>query len=343
MLKLQLLPDYVFEPDKIKRNVFVCTALLGAVVGVTVYWLLLTQHKLDNMTNQATVAKGFEDQIKKFDADIATVAAEIKPFDDKRDYMNSLKDFGDIYPERMRQVCRFIYNRAEVLSATVTNTGVQLTVRTKTTDDVARLLMVLKQGYQAGLFREGSLQVNGLTGWPNPTSPRGYGLPEMGHIELPLDVAGGLSAVGSNSGRAAAPAGGGGFAGGGSSGGAEGMSGPESGAGGEPGMGAGGPSGGGGGGQAGGLADILDAENVSPAARALLLGIPEAARMTYIKQSADPPNQPYLNLSVTADWAQPITPPDGGAPAAGMGGDMMGMDPGMSSGPPPDAAPPAAP
>lgn len=362
MLKLQLLPDYVFEGDKIKRNVIVCTVILILVVGATLKWLQITQHKLDNMTNQAQVASGFEGQIKSIDSEIAAVAAEIKPFDDKREYMNTLKDFGDIWPERMRDVCKFIYNRAEVLSASLTTTGVQLSVRTKTTDDVARLLMDLKQAYAAGLFREGTLQVSGLTGWPNPTSPRGYGLPEMGHIELPLDVTGGLSGVGSNSQRGGGGGGGGGGFGGG--GGVSGMTGsPDGMSGGDMGMSGGdmggappsggSPMGGGGGGAGvGALADILDVDNVSPAARGLLLGIQEAARVTYIKESADPPDQPYLNLSVTAQWAQPITPPEGGGgqPAGGMMGMEMGMspdmamsgDPGMSAAPPGDmsGAPP---
>lgn len=327
MLRLQLLPDYVFEGARVRRAIIICVVIFLIDVGITHWWVASTKYALANMTNQGEVAKGFETQTKDLEGKIAAVAAEVAPIDAKRDYMLALKDHGDIWPQKMRQVAPFIYNRVELLSARLTPEAVELSVRTKTTDDVARMLMQLKRGYAAGLFAPDSINVTGLTGWPNPTSPRGFGLAELKHITVPFEV-GGLSPVGSNS-RPGAPQGGQG-GGMGAPGGAPGA--PEAG-GSPPDAGAmGGPGAPGGGGGGGGASNDT---------------MRRAALAAYIKPSVDPPPQPYLQMNITARWAQPVAPIEGGGPGAAgggapgaPGGAPMGGEPGA---PPADPGAPVTP
>lgn len=317
MLRLQLLPDYVFEGARIRKAIMVCTALFVLDVGATHLYQAITKGRLANMTNQAEVAKGFEGQIKAIEGEIGAVTAEIQPIDDKRNYMIDLKDFSDQYVAKLRALIPFIYRRVEVLSASITNTGFTLQVRTKTTDDVARMLKNLKEAYNSGLLQPDSINITGLTGWPNPTSSLSWRIDTAENVLTPIGDIGGLSAVGS---QGAAPGGGGQAAG--QPGGDAGAPPPEAGAPpGDPGAAPGGAPGGeagGGGGQ--------------PASGA---GAAEAvARARYLKPSVDPPPQPYLNMTITGNWVEPLKEPAGGAPGAAPGG-APGMPGDPGAGPPP--------
>ncbi|MBI2298293.1 MAG: hypothetical protein HYU66_04960, partial [Armatimonadetes bacterium] len=274
MIKLQLLPDYVFEGDKIRRNVIVCTVLLLLVTGVSVQWMRIWQNKVADMKNQASVSGGFQQQIATLQGQIQTQRDMVAPFDNKRAYMTSLCDYGAKYTEKVRQLGRYIYNRVDVLSCTINEGGFTMAVRTKTTEDVARTLMCLKAGYKGGLFAQDSVTLSGFPeGWPNATSPSGYSTSAFAHINLPFDVnLGGRSPVNS---------------------GATGMA------------------------QAREESAVAGVGELPAAARGLVLGPAQAARLKYIKPSADPPDQPYMNLTIDGKWAVPIVAPAGAAGAAG--------------------------
>lgn len=340
MLRLQLLPETVFEGARIKRAVIVCVVIFLVIVGITHFWQMTTKRALTSMTEQAETAAGFASQTQSLQGEIAAVEAEIAPIDAKRDYMIDLKDFGEVWTTRMRQIAPYIYPRAELLSLSMDAEGFEMELRTSTTEDVARVLMNLKQLYGIGLVQQDSLNVTGLTGWPNLTSP----LPNVPqNMALEWDLPG-LVPVNSNSQFEAE---------GGTGGGGEGFAEPGM----EPGMeaGPGGPAeaappaeampgepgmegmGGGGGGGSLGQATV----SANDAVR-------EKARVRYIRPSTEPPPQPYLRLQIRARWAEAISEPGAAATAApgGMPGDpgmMEGMPPEgpPMEGPPPEAAPPA--
>lgn len=358
MLRLQLLPDYIFETERVIRALIICGVTFVIVVIGTVKWLGSEKNKLENMKLQAAQATSYATEVKSYDDKIQKVKDEVKPYDDKRAYVESLRDFSGNWTRHMRMLSQYIYYRAEVTTATLTPAGFQLSVRTKSTDDVARLMMNLKRAYKANLIAKDSLNISGLTGWPNPTSPRGWGPDTRGHIEVPNGT-GELSAVNANAGEtstviggpAAAPGAPGAPGGPSGGGGGPGMSGaPPSGGSSAPPSGggsSGAPGGSGGAGGAGGTATAGFRLDRAPIEIALFLSSPmEAARRRHLQTSVEPPPQPYLTLSVAGLWATPMVVPQGGG-AAGPAGSQPGMPgaPPGASGPsgPPSAPPPPPP
>lgn len=83
MLRLQLLPDYVFEGARVRRAIIICVVIFLIDVGITHWWVASTKYALANMTNQGEVAKGFETQTKDLEGKIAAVAAEVAPITSK--------------------------------------------------------------------------------------------------------------------------------------------------------------------------------------------------------------------------------------------------------------------
>ncbi len=321
MLRLQLLPDHVFEGARIKKAVILCTLVFLLDAAICFLWFSSQKAAMVSMTQQSEVAAGFQSQISALDGEIGALQALIAPVDSKRDYILALKDYGDNWPQRMRALAMFIYARVEVLNCQLDQQGFELQVRTKTTEDVARLLMNLKQGYAAGLLQQDSLNVTGLNGWPNMTSPLGISVDTASHLDPGVGLENGaLQGVNSGS-NPAAPAQQGG-AGGMEGSGSEAMPDESSGSGGmsgEPGMEGG--SGGGFGGAAGARAGTVDS------ALMRLLAIRK-----YIQPSVDPPPQPYLNLTVTGRWQVPLQSPTGNAPAGAAGAAPPGGDMGSGSG-----------
>jgi hypothetical protein len=331
MLKLQLLTLKHREQEKMIKAGVLCGLVLAVFVVLMVRWVADTKAKLDDMKAQASAAQANAQKVQEADGEIAAENAKVQPYDDHLFYVLSLRDFSKVWPQRMKMLARFISDRADLLDASLTAQGFTLHIRTKTTADVANVLMTLKQSYKARLVADGTINIAGLGGWPNPTSPRGWGPDSRRRLELPYTNSG-LSEVGSSTETAtpAAPAGGGpgsGGAPGGSS------SGPP----GSPGMGGPG-SPGSSGGAPGGLGAVL---NTVPPELAQMLTTPlDAARRTYISPSVDPPPQPYLALIVTGTWYSPIpVPGGGGGQGQGGPGGMPGGRGGGFSGPPPGASP----
>lgn len=349
MIRLQLLPDYVFEGEKIVRAVIVCTVILLALTGGMVFWTMTEVNKLENMKTQQTAAANLQSQVTSLEGEIDAANAAVAPLQQRHDYMVSLRDFSDGYAERFRNLSRYIYQRVEVLSAQITEQGFNLTVRTKTTQDVARMWMNLRQGELDGLIAANSIQVGGLTGWPNSTSPRGWTAEGRRRFDLPLEVDT-LSPVNSGSTNISSGQQGGGFGGvpgpGGGSSGSAGLAPPGPGGLGGSGAGPGLPGGEGGvpgaAGGGGGFGNtVMDFRQTSKEAMQMWLDPRSAAMLEYITPSEEPPDQPYLNMSISGAWAQPMTAPAGtGGQQGGFGGGFGGMDPfggGMMPGLPPGA------
>ncbi|MBI5833471.1 MAG: hypothetical protein HZB16_14325 [Armatimonadetes bacterium] len=375
MLKLQLLDRRFFEARKVTQAMILCAILTVGVVGFALWRTTALKTKVADMKNQASAAAAFEQQITAKQGEIEQVKAEVAPFDAQLAYVKSLLNYSDNFPKYLRMLSRYIFNRAEVLSVALTGEGFTMQVRTKGTQDVAGLMINLKQAYKAGLIATDSLSIQGLSGWPNPTSPRGWGPDTRRRIELPFST-GDLQGVNSSSrtlgavtgvtGGGAAPGGPGGPGSSGGSGGpgmsAPGPSGPPGGSGGSPGgMPSAAPGGSGGSGGAAPGAGGPGAAVASAGGLRSLQGLnlettqfftnpQDAAHRQFIQASDDPPLQPYLNLVISGRWGNPFPSPAGGA-AAGGGGGMPGM-PGMSGGAPgmpggspggPPAPPPGSP
>ena len=352
MLKLQLLDRRFFEARKVARAVAMCGVLSILVVVGALFVTTTLKTKLSDMKAQASAAAAFETQVTGKQTEIATVQAEVAPFDAQLAYVRQLRDYSDNFPKYLRMLSRYIYNRAEVLNVMLTGDGFMLQVRTKTTADVAGLMINLKQAYKAGLIATDSLSIQGLSGWPNPTSPRGWGPDTRRRIELPFNT-GDLQGVNSNSRALAAVTGvtGGGAGGeggpGGSGGpamGSPGGSGPPGGAPGAPGAPGGMASGpGGSGGSGGPAAGAPGAGMASAGGLRSLQGLTlettqffttpqDAAHRQFIQGSDDPPLQPYLNLAIVGRWGNPFAAMGGGGAAGGAGG-MPGGMPGMPGAP----------
>ena len=338
MLRLQLLPDHVFEGGRIKKATIFCVLIFLIDAVVCFAWFATTKTAMTSMAQQSEVASGFQSQISALDAEIGGLEAQIAPVDSKHDYILGLKDYGDQWTEKMRELSKFIYARVEVLSAQLDSQGFELEVRTKTTEDVARMLMNLKVGYAAGLIQQDSLNVTGLTGWPHLlTSPKtDYTIDQAMHIDIGsgLSLLGqGTSSPGSNSNPGAQRSQGGEFSGSEEMGGSGEMS-PEENSSSEMGMEPGFEGSGGAGGAAvGQRASAVDSDVM----RALAVN-------KYIKPSVDKPPQPYLNLTIEGRWQSALVEPTGNTPAGsapaggGMDSGMSGMDPMMEGAPPMDEA-----
>ncbi len=336
MLKIQLLDRRFFAAGRIKRMLVLCLLLTAVLVAGILWNTKRLQTRAADMQAQAAAAQANQGQVTTAEGEIAAVNSEVAPFDAQLDYIRELRDYSDNFPRYLRMLSRYIYNRADVLSAVVSYDGFQLQVRTKTTDDVAALMVNLKQAYKSNLIANDSLSIQGLTGWPNPTSPRNWSSDARRRIELPFPSEN-LQPVGSAT-TPPAPGGGGmggasgmgGMGGSGMGGDMGGMSSPPMGG---SGMGSSGP-GMGGSGMGGGPPQMASAgglrtlEGMDLATAQFFSDPQSAAHRTYIELSDDPPLQPYLNLAISGRWGVPFPAPMGSG-AGGMGGGMGGMGGGM--------------
>lgn len=146
MLKLDLLPAHYTVARRNRKVIFLSIPLL---VGVVLAWLLVmvqmnstiarTQKELDETTVLA-------EAVRKIKGETEKQKAELKPIQDKVDFVLAADKSGSQYWERFFEINKFIYGRAVVTRFSITPPDtVAFDVEVETTEDAGRFILNLIQ------------------------------------------------------------------------------------------------------------------------------------------------------------------------------------------------------
>jgi len=169
MVKLNLLPAYILEAQKVRKLILLFSVLLAVELAGLVGWVVLKKQQLgkvsaalEEMTQKADEVRNLESQAQRLDS-------EISPLRQKVQFMEELETFNSTWADAIEQLAAYTYSRVEWLQLEIKGNTVSFQARLKdteerpATEDVARFLMNFKR---CPLIDPASVQHSGIDGWP---------------------------------------------------------------------------------------------------------------------------------------------------------------------------------
>ncbi len=227
MLRINLLPNYIYEGKK--KNQVIAAWVLGiaACAGIYAFANIQANQKLDDQQKQLDEAKAFQTQYNDAEAKIGKVKEEVAVVRSKQEFVANAKTWNGSYPRLYTDMRRYVTPRAVVRSMNLAdNSTVNMGFFVSKEEDAARWHMdLLKYAGTKGRFKTVTFEYPNLHGYPNGQAAGaggGFGAGAAGFgggggygpYSGPPGGKGGLPSA-----RGAAGFGGGGFGGGGFGGG----------------------------------------------------------------------------------------------------------------------------
>jgi len=316
MLKINLLPSYVNERSKIRAAWTAMALLLVAeLAAASVYQAGLRSQEDEKIAAVETKEREVNEVHKKAD-EAAKERAKIAPIKMKTSYINELRDYNRVRPDLFDHVASYIYHEVWVNGMQAEQNTLTMPAAAKSISSVGRFLLFMQNNPDFTQVR-----ISSVPGWPPGTSgveaspiggdmgteppKKGGGSRPVGIAEQPSAGPGmgpGMGPMGSM-GPGGMPPGGGAMAPGGPGGGPSGLGSP------------------------GGTPQIFG--NTANGAGGDLTSVPTPGTEGYTTGGAPIPypssvTRPkllpvYFPFTLTGVLAKPITRPNYGEPAEGMG------------------------
>lgn len=163
MIKINLLPPYVFERQIVQRVMMAFSALLVIIViaGVLVHAQL--NAKLADLQQQLATTQITEQEVKSNQAQAASERAKIGPITQKVTFIQSVLDHNLEGPALYEQLTRFTYEKVRYRSINLTDTAMEIEAYAPSLSDAGRYLLNL---YRAtDLFK--SVTMSAVPGYTN--------------------------------------------------------------------------------------------------------------------------------------------------------------------------------
>jgi hypothetical protein len=173
MLRINLLPPYIYA-GKSKRNVtIVWVVILVAVIGGLLFFKSTIDAERDAFDKKAqelepTAAKADADQLKatQVNTDSATIRA-------KRDFAaNAVKHDQEVYPNLYRNVVMYTWNRVLYDNIRPEGTTVSMSAYTPSLNDVAHYIMAMERNPNISRV---DIRMNDIPGFPGGGAQQGAG------------------------------------------------------------------------------------------------------------------------------------------------------------------------
>jgi len=177
VLKINLLPAYIYERRKTRKAILGFSALFVAVVFAMVAWWVSLSNKQKELERQVADAEMRAQQVTAIEQQRDAERAKLPTIKAKVDFMDALMGYNLEAPKLLEEIAKYTYGRIRLTSIQI-NGGNQVTIQghARTLGDCGRYLMNLYRAQH--IFS--SVVISGVpAGWPpgNVSSSTAPGLP----------------------------------------------------------------------------------------------------------------------------------------------------------------------
>ena len=172
MLRINLLPAYIAERQKVRNAIIGSVAFFLIVVGGMLgYQFGMAQPELDKRTAEADAKQTEADNEQKFEQETTTIRTQIKPLQDKVDFVNNVRFYNTLRPRIFRNAAAYTYREVEYNSMSVNGNTLAISGYVKSLADMGRFYITFYGNPDVT-----AVSVGDLPGWTNDGSA-GQGLP----------------------------------------------------------------------------------------------------------------------------------------------------------------------
>ncbi len=185
MLKINLLPRYIYQRREIRQAAFLCVLAFVLVVACMVTWWIMLGRKESGLEIRVAEMEQKADQVKALKELVRIEEAKIPPVQEKVDFIEDIMDYNTACPKLYKELAKYTYSRVLYRSLGVSGNQLTITGYCRSVGDCGRFLLNLYlathifssvsvsgvPGYRRGEMRE--------TAMPASISEAGVGPPDQ--------------------------------------------------------------------------------------------------------------------------------------------------------------------
>lgn len=163
MLKINLLPPYIYERRKARQAAFLFAILVVAVAAGMVTWIFMLNRKEADLRAQLAIMNERKAQVEALENTIKAEEAKIPPIKDRMDYFNAVMQYNTAYPKLYEELAKYTYERVLYRSIQPTSDSLEISAHARTIGDCGRYLLNIYRARH--LFS--NVTISSVPGYPN--------------------------------------------------------------------------------------------------------------------------------------------------------------------------------
>lgn len=169
MLKINLLPSYIYEKRKLRQvTILFGVLVLGTAVGMFGWFSVLTKQKQE-LTIQVADMEQKMNEVKALEAQVAAEEAKAPPMQNKVSFVEGIMAYNTEYPKLYEELAKYTYSRILYKSIEPSGTQLKISASARSVGDCGRYLLNM---YRAShIFT--SVTIDSVPGW-NGSIPQGF-------------------------------------------------------------------------------------------------------------------------------------------------------------------------
>jgi cell division protein FtsB len=166
VLKINLLPKYIWEKRKVKQTIFVFVVLFMGVVAGMVAWHLSLAAKQRDLTAQVADMQIKANEVKQLEAQAVAEEQRIPVIQGKVSFIEGIMQYNLQYPKLYEELAKYTYSRILYRSVEASSGQLKVTAHARSIGDCGRYLLNM---YRAShVFN--AVGIDGVPGWPRQQS-----------------------------------------------------------------------------------------------------------------------------------------------------------------------------
>lgn len=162
MLKINLLPSYIYERRKVRQVAIACVIMVLAVGGGMFAWISQLNNQKAQLTSDVMTMEQNANDVKAIEAQATAEEAKAPPIQSKTSYIEAIMAYNEEYPKLYEELAKYTYSRIEYKTIEPSaGTGLKITAQARSVGDCGRYLLNM---YRAShIFN--SVTIDAVPGW----------------------------------------------------------------------------------------------------------------------------------------------------------------------------------
>ena len=166
MIKINLLPAYVLEQEKVRKSAALFGVLVAAVIVCMLLWYKGLGGAHADLQRQLEEVQATEQQVKAYQAETQAARQESQGIRVKVKFINDIMEYNKLVPRIYEELARYTYRNILYTKVSVAQTQITIDAYTRSMGDAGKYLLNL---YKASdLFT--SVSISAVPGYPQAVS-----------------------------------------------------------------------------------------------------------------------------------------------------------------------------
>lgn len=183
MLKINLLPPYIWEKRKVRQAAFLFGVLFLAVLAGMVAWYVTLQNRERDLGIQVAEMEQRANEVRQLEAQLQAEKSKIPAIQAKVAFIEGVMEYNTLYPKLYEELAKYTYNRIVYTSVEPSSNQLKIAAHARSVGDCGRYLLNM---YRAShIFTQ--VGIDSVPGWDG-AGPRGFNFSVTCNLKTPISA-----------------------------------------------------------------------------------------------------------------------------------------------------------